>query len=193
MPAAADRPTMPWCSTRAQLAHRPEDLDAEHQDDQQRLERHRAGLDPPGAESSAAAAPRRSQVGDAARHDVGRQHPMVRSGNSRAPRPRACRPRVLWPNAFRVARPWIESRNSAAKRLRRLVPTGTSRRRTCATGGRREQRHQREAQHHRRDRQVRQRDKARRSAAASGRRSGTAAGTGRKRSGAARRRRSATA
>ena len=76
MPCAADRPTMPWCSTRAQLAHRPEDLDAQHQDDQQRGQRHRAGLD---------ATARRDQrrrraagdrdVGDAARQRVGAEHP----------------------------------------------------------------------------------------------------------------------
>ena len=61
---------------RAQLAHRAEDLDAQHQDDEQRRQLHRAGLDPERAErerGGRAAGDR--AVGDAARQHVGRQHP----------------------------------------------------------------------------------------------------------------------
>ena len=60
----------------AQLAHRPEDFDAQHQDDQQGGERHRAGLDPRGAvdQRRRRAAGDRG-VGDAARQRIGAQHP----------------------------------------------------------------------------------------------------------------------
>ena len=61
---------------RAQLAHRPEDLDAQHQDDQQRGERHGTGLDPRGAvDQRRRRAARDRRVGDAARQRVGAQHP----------------------------------------------------------------------------------------------------------------------
>ena len=177
----------------AQLAHRPEDLDAQHQDDQQRGERHRAGLDAIRAvdQRRRRAAGDRG-VGDAARQRVGAQHPHGA--------------------AEQIARLDLElvgARLALAERLERrealdrIEELGGEARIGALAGPelrdvelvpqrRREQRHQREAQHHQRDRQVDEgddhEDQQRRQAA----RSGTAAGTGRNRSRAARRRRSST-
>ena len=59
-----------------QLAQRPEGLDAHHQDDQQRLQTHGAGVHPPGAESERrGGAEGDAGIGDAALQLVGRQHP----------------------------------------------------------------------------------------------------------------------
>ncbi|MFO1080005.1 MAG: hypothetical protein U1E23_05175 [Reyranellaceae bacterium] len=61
---------------RPQLAHRPEDLDAEHQDDQQRRQRQGALLDAQRAvDQRRRGAERDRGVGDAAGQRVGRQHP----------------------------------------------------------------------------------------------------------------------
>ena len=60
----------------AQLAHRAEDLGPEHEDDEERREAHGSGRDAPGSERQrrGGAAGNRA-VGDAAREDVGREHP----------------------------------------------------------------------------------------------------------------------
>src|SRR5438445_5153509 len=58
------------------LAQRPEDLDAEHQDDQERGHRHGAGADAPGSERQSPRGPHRDdRVGDAARERVASEHP----------------------------------------------------------------------------------------------------------------------
>ena len=60
----------------AEFAHRPEDLDAQHQDDEQSGERHGARLDARGAvDQRGGRTAGDGRVGDAARQRVGAQHP----------------------------------------------------------------------------------------------------------------------
>src|SRR5467141_2661915 len=103
----------------AQLAQRTEDLDAEHQDDQERRHRHGTGAHAPGAErESPGGAHRDDRVGDAARERVAAEHPH------RAPEELAggitdtviaVGADPLWPKALSVASPCTASRKSAPK------------------------------------------------------------------------------
>ena len=74
---------------RAQIAHRPEDLGAGHQHDQQRLEPISPCDTRHAPSASAAAAPIAMPIGDAAGQTLGRQHPHRRVGKGRAPARRA--------------------------------------------------------------------------------------------------------
>ena len=74
--AGGGRPEHALVEERAQLAQRPEHFDPQHQDHEQRRQRHRAGGDAPGAEGERQrGADRDPGVGDTARQRVAAEHP----------------------------------------------------------------------------------------------------------------------
>ena len=138
-----------------ELAHRPEDLDAEHEDDQQRGQRHRARIDPHRAQRQrcrGAAGDR--AVGDAARHHVAAEHPHG------APEEIARLPLELVGSRLALAEGF--QRRQALDRIQELrreggiglLPRERLRGLPLVPDRRAEKRHHREGQHHRRHRQV---------------------------------------
>jgi hypothetical protein len=140
---------------RAQLPHRPEDLDAEHQDDDERRQLHGARLDAEGADGQGrgrAAGDR--TVGDAAGQRVGRQHPHGA--------PEEVARLDLQPVGARLALAERLQRGEALDRVQELGREGGIGLLALARlldvervpQGRREERDQRERQHDRGHRQV---------------------------------------
>src|SRR2546427_81715 len=75
-PAGRGQPEHPLMEEDAKLAQRPEDFDPEHQDNQQRRQRHRARADAPGSEGEGdRGAHRDAGVGDAARQCIAPENP----------------------------------------------------------------------------------------------------------------------
>ena len=140
---------------RAQLAHRPEDLDAQHKDDQQRRQRHRAGLDSRRAiDQRRGRATRDRGVGDAACQRVGAQHPHGAAKEIARFHFELVGACLALPECLERRQPLDRIEEFGGERLvgRHARDRGADVPLVPERGG--EQRHQREAQHDQRHRQV---------------------------------------
>ena len=103
----------------AQIAQRPEDFRAGHQNDQQRLEAHLAVANPVGTQRECRSGTKgTAQVGDAPGQNAGAETRKVLSDRARALSARIRPKAPLWPKAFSVGSPCIASRNSSPNALK---------------------------------------------------------------------------
>src|SRR5713101_457272 len=146
---------------RAQVAQRAEHLGPGHQHDEERLDRHQPFGNPPHPERQCGGgADRDPGVGDAARHDAGRQdaHRRLRQLPRAQGEPLAIGRALAERLQCRQALDRVEEfRAEALHRLLALLALMVF---DAVPGGRRDQRHQRRDQHHRGDRRVPPDDKA---------------------------------